>query len=263
MLAPAALAQVSTSQIPGGDAVGTVTDTVTDTVSGGGSGDTSSGGGGVTAPVTNVVDSTTDTADKATGGGVGTVVDTTTETVKDTSEQTQKTVDNTTSETGTTVHNTVNDTNDLGGSVTNPLLNAQDPKAKESNENQTASGGQRTVGARSDNKKAAYQGEFAGDRTFRKAGERRGKFGSLAAAEKKNRNNTISATPAYAEAPERETFITQLAQAATEAAEKLAFPLGLALMVGAFLMVQGRIDRKDAKLVLAPIDSEQDLLSFS
>jgi hypothetical protein len=57
-------------------------------------------------------------------------------------------------------------------------------------------------------------------------------------------------------------ILTQLAQAALEAGEKLAFPLALGLMVVAFLMVQGRIDRKDAKLVLAPIDAEQELLSF-
>jgi hypothetical protein len=71
------------------------------------------------------------------------------------------------------------------------------------------------------------------------------------------------ATSALVEAPESHTpLLTQLAQAAGAAAEKLAFPLALGLMVVAFLMVQGRIDRKDAKLALAPIDAEQELLSF-
>jgi hypothetical protein len=35
------------------------------------------------------------------------------------------------------------------------------------------------------------------------------------------------------------------------------------MLVGAFLMVQNRIDRKDPKLALAPVDSEHDLLSFT
>ena len=83
----------------------------------------------------------------------------------------------------------------------------------------------------------------------------------LAKVEKDSRVQGTAPVSAIAPPP-RETFLTQLADAAVEATKKLAFPLGLALMVGAFLMVQGRIDRKDAKLALAPIDSEQDLLSF-
>lgn len=56
--------------------------------------------------------------------------------------------------------------------------------------------------------------------------------------------------------------IEQLAEAAVESAKKLAFPLALTVMVVGFLMVQGRVDRKDPKLALAPVTVEHDLLNF-
>ena len=49
---------------------------------------------------------------------------------------------------------------------------------------------------------------------------------------------------------------------AREIASKLAFPMLLTLLFGMFLMVQSRIDRREAKLVLAPIQTEEELLSF-
>ena len=57
--------------------------------------------------------------------------------------------------------------------------------------------------------------------------------------------------------------IAQIGRVAAEAIEKAAFPIALMLMVGAFLMVQNRIDRKDPKLALAPVDPERDLLIFT
>jgi hypothetical protein len=54
----------------------------------------------------------------------------------------------------------------------------------------------------------------------------------------------------------------ELAKALGEAARQLAFPLGLALAVVAYLMVQGRIDAKDPKLALAALDAEEEYLSF-
>ena len=283
-LAPAASAQVSTSQIPGTDAVGTVTDSVGTVTGGGGDSDgsTSGGGGGGSDPVggtvdpvaggtggtvggtvDTVTDTTSGTTDKATGG-VGTVVDSTSGTVKDTTDQTKKTIENTTNETGTAVNTAVNgagDTvRDAGGTVTNPLMNVKDPQGRDPKGDGKVTARESNLGPGAGNTRSKYGGELAAERASHKIADRT-KAGSLAAPDKKSRTN-ISAVPASASAPLREGFITQLAQAATEAAEKLAFPLGLALMVGAFLMLQGRIDRKDAKLVLAPIDSEQDLLSF-
>jgi hypothetical protein len=46
-------------------------------------------------------------------------------------------------------------------------------------------------------------------------------------------------------------------------ANRFSFPLGLTLMVIAFLAVQGRIDRRDPKLRLAPVDSKHDLVHFT
>ena len=60
-----------------------------------------------------------------------------------------------------------------------------------------------------------------------------------------------------------DSVISQIGRVAAEAIEKAAFPIALMLMVGAFLMVQNRIDRKDPKLALAPVDSEHDLLIFT
>jgi len=49
--------------------------------------------------------------------------------------------------------------------------------------------------------------------------------------------------------------------AAAEAAKQVAFPLALALVVVAFLMVQNRLDRRDPKLAQAPI--APDVLRFA
>lgn len=51
-----------------------------------------------------------------------------------------------------------------------------------------------------------------------------------------------------------------LGESAVEAIKDFAFPLVLTLVVGAFLLVQHVVDRKDPKLLFAPVD--QDLLSF-
>jgi hypothetical protein len=49
---------------------------------------------------------------------------------------------------------------------------------------------------------------------------------------------------------------------AVAAVKRLSFPLSLALLVAAFLLVQARLDRRDPKFTLAPLDSKHDLLSF-
>jgi hypothetical protein len=47
-----------------------------------------------------------------------------------------------------------------------------------------------------------------------------------------------------------------------EATRRFAFPIGIAALVGAFLLVQGRVDRKEPKLAAAPIDSRDDLVIY-
>jgi hypothetical protein len=54
----------------------------------------------------------------------------------------------------------------------------------------------------------------------------------------------------------------RLAMTAVAAVKRLSFPLSLALLVAAFLLVQARLDRRDPKFTLAPLDSKHDLLSF-
>jgi hypothetical protein len=49
---------------------------------------------------------------------------------------------------------------------------------------------------------------------------------------------------------------------AIEAARLIAFPLALALAVAAFLLVQDRLDRRDPKLRLAPVESLSGTVTF-
>lgn len=69
----------------------------------------------------------------------------------------------------------------------------------------------------------------------------------------------VTATPAH------ESAASQIARVLSEVADpaKAVFPAMLIALVVAFLMVQNRIDSKDPKLALAPVDSEHDLLSFT
>ncbi|HJR46240.1 MAG TPA: hypothetical protein VJ927_11615 [Actinomycetota bacterium] len=231
-----------------GDTVGGVTDTTTDTVSNVGSG-TTDAVGQVGNGVTGGGDGGGNEGGED-GGLIGGL---------------KKTVENVTRDPGDTVKNATDDpvktVGGLGGGVTNPLLNAESPLKADRNKDGKLSPKERArlgSGGGTTKREAAALDAIALEQRRRALAD--AKFASLANAEKKSRENVPA--PQVAAPPQRETFITQLADAAEEAVEKLAFPLGLALMVGAFLMVQGRIDRKDAKLALAPIDSEQDLLSF-
>ncbi len=63
----------------------------------------------------------------------------------------------------------------------------------------------------------------------------------------------------------RPSLATQLFAAGTEGSEatkRFAFPLLLTVIVVLFLMLQGRFDRKDDKLSLAPVDYSEGLLTF-
>lgn len=58
------------------------------------------------------------------------------------------------------------------------------------------------------------------------------------------------------------SLVERIARSASDIAQKIAFPLLLAFAVGAFVVLQDRMDRKDPKLALAAIDAEEDLLGF-
>jgi hypothetical protein len=229
-----------------------LTDTVDSTV------DTVTGGSQTGQTVTKVTEPVTDTVDK-TAGGVDTVTDNTGGVVDKVVPgtpvgSTKKVVDDITQRTTDGVAGAVGGVKEtadgIGSGIVNPDLKVKNPLGKKSKK-ELATQQRKTAAASA---KAAVAAERSQDLSTK------AKESALARLE---RNRRVQGTPVSLIAPpERETFFTQLADAAGEAAKKLAFPLGLALMVGAFLMVQGRIDRKDAKLALAPIDSEQDLLSF-
>ncbi len=59
-----------------------------------------------------------------------------------------------------------------------------------------------------------------------------------------------------------EQRLEELSQAAVKTAERYSFPLSLAAFVLLFVAGQSRIDRRDPKLRLAPLDSKHDLASF-
>ena len=59
------------------------------------------------------------------------------------------------------------------------------------------------------------------------------------------------------------TLGERLREAAIEASKKLAVPLALTLIVLSYVVAQHWADRRDPKLVLAPVDADHDLLSFT
>lgn len=85
-------------------------------------------------------------------------------------------------------------------------------------------------------------------------------------ADSKNIESSFSADTSGITAPastSEDSLVQQIGRIAAEAVKNAAFPLALILLVGGFLVVQNRIDRRDPKLALAPVDPEHDLLSFS
>ena len=56
--------------------------------------------------------------------------------------------------------------------------------------------------------------------------------------------------------------LQELAKFAAEAVKTFAFPLLLAILVIAFLLVQHWIDKRDPKLAMAPVHSNHDLTKF-
>jgi hypothetical protein len=56
--------------------------------------------------------------------------------------------------------------------------------------------------------------------------------------------------------------IHELSTAVTKAAKTYVFPMALTLIVVLFLLVQSRLDRRDPKLSMAPVDSKLDEMDF-
>jgi hypothetical protein len=66
-------------------------------------------------------------------------------------------------------------------------------------------------------------------------------------------------TAAFASSP---STLERIQQGLEDAAKRFAFPLALAGLVAGFLLVQGRLDRRDPKLAVAPIVARDDVVSF-
>lgn len=238
-----ALAPAAAAQLPS-DPVGTINDTL-----GGGSGGT----------IGDVVDEVDDTL----GGGTGTIVDdgTTepelleeaTKEITDTVENPEKKITDTTSDPigsvdgtlGSTTDTATNDVNEISKTLTGTDGKNAKSRKKTSKDGLTTGSGRLAAAE-------AYH-----DKVFEQ---------SLAArlADAKNRSPvTLTSSTTSTESSGLAGVIQQIGRVAAEAVQQAAFPLLLTLLVGAFLIGQNRIDRRDPKLAMAPVDSDQDLLSFT
>ena len=72
----------------------------------------------------------------------------------------------------------------------------------------------------------------------------------------------LAESPAVALVPGSQGLLDRVAEGLADAAKRFAFPLAVAALVAAFLIVQGRIDRGDPKLAAAPVDGRDDVVQF-
>lgn len=244
-----ALAPAAAAQLPS-DPIGTIGDTL-------GGGDSGSGSGSGGDPVGDTIGGVTDTI----GGETGTsepdgtkdsdtkliedVTKDVTDTVSSPENKVDETVNDPSGSIGGTIGNTTDDVNDISKGLTSP--DGKHGKNTSKN-NVTSGGGQLGTAA------ARYH-----EKVFAAA---------LAArlADAKNRTPstlTLTSSATSTEDVGSTGVIASIGRVAAEAAQQAAFPLLLTLLVGAFLIGQNRIDRRDPKLALAPVDSDQDLLSFN
>lgn len=229
------------------------------TSSGGGSGDTSGGGsgGGLIGGVIDGLDgdgtskdSSGDDSDGSGGGGlIGGVIDSIDKTTEKTTDKTTETVEETTGELGGSlggVGQTIDTvTDDPVTKVKKGLTGTSGPGKKK----KTAGGDARTTTPVTDT------WDVLGESFMRANGAEQGATG-----ESQTSSSIGLITPVVAV---DDSVVAQIGRVAAEAVEQAAFPLALLMLVGGFLMIQNRIDRKDPKLALAPVDSEHDLLSFT
>lgn len=216
---------------PGSGIVGGVTDPLVGGGTNSGAADDGSGDPGNSNP--GPLDGVTDT--------VGQVVDHTTQTAHDTVTEVDNTVGNvgggTVGETVDTVTGAVERTAGLSGH-SGARSNDRDGRQKDA----------RTASSSGGSTSAEVLGrEFT---SAMQADAQRIKDMQMTSAQ-------VSATDS------NESVISQIGKIVAEAAQQAVFPVLLVLMVLVFLTVQNRIDSRDPKLALAPVDSEHDLLSFT
>lgn len=231
------------------DTVGTATgavDAVTQPSSG--SGSTGGGGGSLAGAVEQAAGTVTDTTDSATGP----VEEAVKETVNTVTDTLDKSTGGATAPVTQATKDTVNSVGQLGGSVTDRASGTVGGLLEGSGK------GDRAGRQNDDGRNRAPR---SADRNGSDVLGRRTEQGSQARTSKVTlASDARSTSPTTAPG---ESIVQQIGRVAAEAAKQMAFPLLLTLLVIGFLTMQSRMDRKDPKLALAPVDSEHDLLSFS
>lgn len=248
-LAPAAAAQLPI------DPIGSIGDPLGGGTEGSGSPGDGSGGSGSGGGVGSVVDDVEDTLD---GDDSSSEPDGTPEGDPKIVEEITNEVNDVVKDPQTTVNETTEDPSGSVGGAIDDTSHAANKDVKDATKGLTAKGGH----ARKDHRSSTGAGRLAAaaayhDEVFAK---------SLAArqADTKNRAPSILASGMVSTVDAAGSgVIQQIGRVAAEAAQQAAFPLLLTLLVVAFLVGQNRIDSRDPKLALAPIDSDQDLLSFT
>ena len=263
------VAAPASAQVPNvGDPVGEVVGGVTGG-NGGGSG-SGSGGGGVGETVGQVGGDVGDTVGEV-GGSVG---DTVTDTGGSVGEAVGGPVGGAVKDTTGAVGGAVKDASgsiggtvkDTSGAVGQAIDGATDPILGEDGKGDKDHGGkkdgQKDRGGAGNNKKGG-KSTVLGETAF---GEGAFGFGTRVPAitlgDAGSQEIAGGQVAAFAPAP-TPLDLGALAEAAVDAAKKFAFPILLSILVAAFMVIQDRVDRKDPKLALAAVDTDQEWLSFA
>jgi hypothetical protein len=205
---------------------------------------------------TKIVKDTTDKVGdivKDTTDKVGGVLKETTETVEEVVAETKKKVDKTAGQVHDTIDRVIDEAGGVPSQPTEPQPNAKEPRGNVGAPEPRQGAGRKHVkrertstgsSVREKPSRAAPGTNGTQSRTFNPVSRRTDISAAPAAdiARDSNRSDGSSTSPA-------------------EAAQRLAFPLFMIVTVIAFLLVQGRIDRRDPKL-LFDIDVDSESLSF-
>ena len=224
------------------------------------------GGNGPLDQVDEAVDESTDTVDK-TVDAVEEKVDGTAGSEGDSVDQTTDTLNRGTEETGSVADRTTDDATDVVEEAAQGRLSPVDKPLKNAVSgvvgiiDSILGGPDRSR----DRNRTRNQGESSSTSRNRNTGSRTGGSGSASLAEaaaSQGNSGPVevaggSATPILGKSP-----LDRLIQNIGEILPQIAFPLALLALVAAFLVLQGRVDKSDPKLALAPIDVDQEYLSF-
>ena len=276
-LGPSASAQVGDLTDGVGDAVGDVGDTVGGTT------------GGATDTVTDTVGGTTDTVNGTVGGATGSVGGSVGGTVGGTTDTVTGTVGDTTGGVGGAVGDATDTvTETVGGGSGSPVggsgPSSGNDRATNGTDGSPASGAGEGSGAGDGTDPATpgttvitlpdgttivvptLKGSVDGRKLFdnslssEAAAALRGLVDGFAGATPPG--TAVASSQGADDQQGSLSFADNASRVATQVAKTLAFPLMLAGLVVGFLALQGRLGRKDPKLVAAPVHAEENSLTF-